>query len=150
MVGEQLELTFGITFDCADARVQARFWALALGYVEAPPPEGWSTWEAFLTDHGVPVEEWADGAALCPASGQGPTIGFLRVPEPKTVKNRVHLDLKVSGGRHVDQALRDARIRAKQSELSNAGATTQREVWVEDRLDHLLMLDPEGNEFCIV
>jgi hypothetical protein len=72
------------------------------------------------------------------------------VPEPKTAKNRVHLDLKVSGGRHMDQALRETRIRAKESELSNAGATTQREVWVDERLDHLLMLDPEGNEFCIV
>ena len=150
MVREQRELWFGITFDCDDARVQARFWALALGYVEAPAPEGWSTWEAFLTDQGVPVEEWAYGAALCPASGLGPTISFLRVPEPKTAKNRVHLDLKVSGGRHVDQSLRETRIRDKQSELSNAGATTHREVRVDDRLDHLVMLDPEGNEFCIV
>ena len=94
---------------------------MALGYVEAPPPAGWSTWEAVLTYQGVPVEEWADGAALRPASGQGPTISFLRVPEPKATKNRVHLDIKVSGGRHVDQPLREARIRAKQSEhVANA------------------------------
>jgi Glyoxalase-like domain len=90
------------------------------------------------------------GATLCPASGRGPTIGFLRVPEPKTAKNRAHLDLKVSGGRHADQALGETRIRAKQSELSNAGATTLREEWVDDRLDHLVMSDPEGNEFCVV
>ena len=49
------------------------------------------------------------------------------------------------GGSHLG-----ARIRAKQSELSNAGAMTLREAWVDDRLDHLVMLDPKGNEFCIV
>jgi len=112
---EPVETTFGITVDCVDARAQARFWALALGYVEAPPPQGWASWEAFLTDYGVPEEEWNDGASLRPATGAGPTLGFLRVPEPKTVKNRVHLDVKVSGGRHVDQALRESRIRASRT-----------------------------------
>lgn len=150
MTDEQVETTFGITMDCADARAQARFWALALGCVEAPPPQGWSTWEAFLTDNGVPEEEWDDGASLRPTDGVGPGLGFLRVPEPKTVKNRMHLDVKVSGGRHVDQALREKRIRAKQAQLADAGATLVREDMVEDRLDHLVMLDPEGNEFCIV
>lgn len=147
---EPSEPTLGITFDCANPALVARFWALALGYVEAPPPEGWSTWAEFLTDQGVPEEEWADGAALRPSSGHGPTISFLRVPEPKTAKNRVHLDIKASGGRHVDQGLREARIRSKEADLIAAGATTLREDLVEDRLDHLVMQDPEGNEFCIV
>jgi len=150
MADEQVETTFGITVDCVDARAQARFWALALGYVEAPPPQGWSTWEAFLTDYGVPEEEWNDGATLRPATGVGPSLGFLRVPEAKTVKNRVHLDVKVSGGRHVDHPLRVTRIRTKQAELTEAGATLLRENHVEGRLDGLVMLDPEGNEFCIV
>ena len=51
---------------------------------------------------------------------------------------------------HTDQDLREVRIRAKQSELVDAGATTLHENRVGGRLDHLVMLDPEGNEFCIV
>lgn len=150
MDDEQVATTFGITFDCADAEAQARFWALALGYVEAPPPSGWTSWAEFLTEHGVPEEEWSDGAAICSPAGKGPTVGFLRVPEAKTAKNRLHLDVKVSGGRRVDQELRTSRIRAKQDELTRAGAKTLREDRVEGRLDHLVMTDPEGNEFCIV
>lgn len=51
--------------------------------------------------------------------------------EPKTAKNRVHIDVKVSGGRRVDQALREAWIRVQEAELTTAGATTQREDLVE-------------------
>ncbi|KGN34236.1 glyoxalase [Knoellia sinensis KCTC 19936] len=138
-----------MTFDCVDAQVVATFWCRALGYVEAPPPTGWSDWPSFLRDHDVPEEEWGDGAAIRPATGEGPTISFLKVPEPKSVKNRVHLDVKVSGGRHVDQELRLTRIRAKESDLVAHGATTQREDVVDGHLDHLVMTDPEGNEFCI-
>ena len=140
----------GITFDCADAGLLARFWALALGYRESPPPEGWSSWAAFLTDQQVPVEEWGDGATIKPVSGDGPTISFLSVPEPKVVKNRVHLDVKVSGGRHVEQATREERIRTKATELSRHGASLLDEQHVDGHLDHLVMADPEGNEFCIV
>ena len=140
----------GITVDCADAQVVAQFWCRALGYVEAPPPEGWSDWPGFLRDQGVPEEEWGDGATIRPASGQGPSISFLKVPEAKTVKNRVHLDVKVSGGRHVDQVLREERIRATQADLVAHGARHARDVDDEGWLDHVLMEDPEGNEFCIV
>lgn len=142
--------TFGITVDCVDARVVAQFWALALGYRPAPPPAGWQSWEQFLTDHEVPPEEWGDGAVIEPVSGDGPTISFLKVPEPKAVKNRVHLDLKVSGGRRVDQTVREERIRDKADELVGHGATVLREERVEGHLDHLVLADPEGNEFCIV
>lgn len=140
----------GITVDCADAQVVAAFWCRALGYVEAPPPAGWSDWPSFLRDQDVPEEEWGDGAAIRPASGDGPAISFLRVPERKTVKNRVHLDVKVSGGRNVDQVLRLSRIRAKEADLVAHGAHAQREDHVDGHLDHIVMLDPEGNEFCIV
>ncbi|KGN36195.1 VOC family protein [Knoellia subterranea] len=142
-------LVLGITCDCADAQVVSRFWARALGWVEAPPPEGWDDWPTFLRDHEVPEEEWGDGAAIRPAAGDGPTISFLKVPEAKTVKNRVHLDVKVSGGRHLDQELRLSRMCAKEADLVAHGATTLREDVVDGHLDHLVMLDPEGNEFCI-
>lgn len=143
------EAVLGLTFDCVDAPALAAFWALALGYVEAPPPEGWATWDAFLTDQQVPQEEWDEGAEIQPTSGTGPTISFLKVPEPKVAKNRVHLDVKVSGGRHIEPSLRTARIRVKAAELIAAGATVQREDHVNGSLDHLVMADPEGNEFCI-
>lgn len=143
-------MEFGITFDCADAPRLARFWARALGYVEALPPEGWDTWEQFLTDYDVPAEEWADGAAIAPPDGEGPRVSFLRVPESKMVKNRIHLDLKVSGGRHLDQALREQRIRDWAAELVSEGAAVLSEEWADGHLDHLVMADPEGNEFCIV
>lgn len=140
----------GLTFDCADASTMARFWCRALGYVESPPPRGWSDWPSFLRDHEVPEEEWGDGATIRPGSGVGPSINFLRVPEPKTVKNRVHLDVRVSGGRDVEQSLREERIRATETDLVAHAARRQREDRVDGRLDHLVMEDPEGNEFCIV
>jgi hypothetical protein len=140
----------GLTFDCADPVAQARFWNQALGYVDAPPPAGWETWEAFLTDHGVPPDEWGDGAAICDPSGTRPAISFLKVPEPKSAKNRLHLDVKISGGRHADSTQRTARIEAKVAELTEAGAAVDQRYDIDGRLDHVVMLDPEGNEFCIV
>jgi catechol 2,3-dioxygenase-like lactoylglutathione lyase family enzyme len=143
-------LEIGLTFDCTDAPALARFWCRALGYVEATPPEGWDTWEAFLIDQGVPEDEWGDGAAIRDPAGVRPTISFLNVPEPKRAKNRLHLDVKISGGRHVDACQRTERIEAKVAELVSAGAVVQSRDTVHDRLDHVVMLDPEGNEFCVV
>ena len=140
----------GMTFDCADPVAQARFWAVALGHVRSPPPEGWDTWEAFFTDHDVPPDEWDDGAAICDPAGVRPAISFLKVPEPKRAKNRLHLDLKVSGGRHVDEADRTRRIEAKVSELLDAGASVLARDLVRGHVDHVVMLDPEGNEFCVL
>lgn len=144
------DVRLGITIDCRDAGAMARFWRSALSYDEAPVPEGWTSWEAFLTAQGVPREEWDDGAVIAPPDGLGPTISFLKVPESKVVKNRVHLDVKVSGGRKVDPRTRERRIQAKEADLLAAGASTLREDRVGGNLDHLVMADPEGNEFCIV
>ncbi len=140
----------GLTFDCADPAAQALFWAVALDYVPSSPPNGWDTWEAFWTDHEVPPDEWDDGAAICDPAGLRPAISFLKVPEPKRAKNRLHVDLKVSGGRHVDHNERLQKIEAKVSELSAAGATVQTRDTVQGHLDHVVMFDPEGNEFCVV
>ena len=147
---DDVQVELGITVDCADAQALARFWCHALDYVEAPPPQGWSDWPSFLRDHDVPEAEWDDGATIRPRSGSGPSISFLRVPEPKAVKNRVHLDVRVSGGRDVDQSLREQRIHATEADLVGRGARRLREDRVDGRLDHLVMQDPEGNEFCIV
>ena len=82
--------------------------------------KGWDTWEAWLTDHDVPPEEWDDGASICDPAGAYPTISFLKVPEPKTAKNRMHLDVKVSGGRHLGAEERTPRIEGKVAELRRA------------------------------
>jgi hypothetical protein len=72
---------WSLTFDCHDAEAMARFWTVALGYVESPPPEGWDTWEDWLRHFDVPEEEWGDGASLQDPQGVLPKISFLRVPE---------------------------------------------------------------------
>ena len=139
-----------LTVDCRDVAVVAAFWTEALGYVDRPPPRGWDSWEDWLRDMHVPEEEWGDGANLVDPEGELPAISFLRVPEDKTVKNRVHLDLQVSGGRDVDQALREERIGGFVERLTAAGASVLAEHHDGDRLDHVVLADPEGNELCVV
>jgi hypothetical protein len=126
------------------------FWRTALGYISPPPPEGWTSWQDWLRDQDVPEEEWPDGAGLDDPDGRLPDISFLRVPEGKTAKNRVHLDLQVSGGRHLDQGLRRTLIEAEVDRLVAAGATVLRRDENRGELDHVVMADPEGNEFCVV
>jgi hypothetical protein len=147
-----MTMKWTMTIDCADPAVLARFWCTALGYVASDPPKGWDTWEAFFTDQNVPEDEWNDGAAVSDPNGVLPAISFLKVPERRTVKNRLHLDLQVSGGRAEPQALREQRIRDVADRLTAAGATIVHEVLVEGTadLDHLWMADPEGNDFCVV
>ena len=139
-----------LTFDCHDARRVAAFWAVALGYVQAPPPTGWATWQDWLRDFDVPEDEWDDGAALVDPNGLQPRISFLRVPEPKVVKNRIHLDLQVSGGRHVEQSKRERAIRDTVERLVAAGGEVLVESPEAGPLDHVVMCDPEGAEFCVV
>ena len=118
--------------DAADPQRLAAFWAAALGYV----PE--------------PGYDFEDGASLVDPDGVLPAISFLRVPEGKTAKNRVHLDIRVAAGRDVDPGVRGQWIRAKAAELVEAGATTVREEsYGGPDLGHIVMLDPEGNEFCV-
>ncbi|MBO0866714.1 MAG: hypothetical protein J2P16_16765 [Mycobacterium sp.] len=82
---------WSVTIDCAHPPAMAQFWALALGYTVPPPPVGFTTWAEWLTHHNVPEEEWEDGAYLHDPDGVGPTLSFLKVPEGKVVKNRLHL-----------------------------------------------------------
>jgi hypothetical protein len=80
--------------------------------------------------------------------GQRPGISFLRVPEPKTAKNRCHLDVRPAVGVE-DADQRDEVIRAKVSDLVAAGATVTREASWEGHIEGVVMADPEGNEFCV-
>lgn len=140
-----------LTVDCARPSVVAAFWAFALGYVEPPPPEGFATWEDWFRHQGVPENEWDDGAYLADPDGVGPRMSFLRVPEGKICKNRVHIDVQAGGGREVPWDVRWPRVIAAVERLTQAGATIVRE-YADDngRPDHIMMGDPEGNEFCVV
>jgi catechol 2,3-dioxygenase-like lactoylglutathione lyase family enzyme len=139
-----------ITFDCADPATLASFWCQALGYVDGAPPAGFATWEEWLASAGVPPEEWGDGAYIEDPAGLRPSISFLKVPEPKTAKNRVHLDVQAGGGRGEPQEVRWARVLAAVARLTEAGATVVREDRQDGVPDHFVMADPEGNEFCVV
>ncbi|WP_456844527.1 VOC family protein [Cellulomonas sp. P5_C6] len=139
-----------VTFDCTSPMAMARFWGPALGYVEPPPPDGFDTWDVWAEHHEVPPDERDDGAYLADPDGMLPSLSFLRVPEGKVVKNRLHLDLRESGGRSAPQAEREARIRAAVARLTAAGATVLAEHTLRGDLDHVVLADPEGNEFCVV
>jgi Glyoxalase-like domain len=117
--------------DAVDPDAIAAFWARALGYVA----------EAGYDD--------PDGASIVDPEGRGPAIGFLRVPEGKTAKNRMHIDIRVAGEPPWDMAERERLIRVKVVELVRDGATAVREEFYDDHLGHVVMLDPEGNEFCV-
>ncbi|MDT7572734.1 MAG: hypothetical protein QOE05_2908 [Actinomycetota bacterium] len=134
-----------VAFDCADPGALAEFWAQALpGYQLQPPPAGFGSWEAFLEAQHVPKEEWNSRSAIV---GDGPRLFFQRVPEPKTVKNRVHLDLHAGGGPSVPVEEQRTKVRAAVARLQGLGASFVEEceemgvVWA-------VMTDPEGNEFC--
>lgn len=138
---------FQITFDAHDPRSQAEFWAAALGYVVQPPPDGYDTWDDFADAVGIPEDRRGDLAAVVDRDGVMPRVLFARVPEDKVVKNRVHLDVNVTDP-SMDIDDRRALIDSEVERLIQLGATK-----VEDRGDRsetwTVMLDPEGNEFCI-
>jgi hypothetical protein len=104
-----------VTFDCDDALVVASFWATALG-----------------TD--LDEESTSERAFVEAAGWGGPNMWFVRVPEPKTAKNRMHFDLRAP----------DGDIAGEVARLAALGATVVR---VGDELT--VMQDPGGNEFCV-
>lgn len=141
---------WNVTIDCASPGLVAKFWAVALGYIDSPPPTGSDSWEDWLRENGVPEEEWDDGVYLVDPDGTRPKLSFLKVPELKVVKNRVHIDVVASGGRHLPHDERWVNIRRKVGELKTAGGVVIRTDELDGRPDHVVMTDPEGNEFCVV
>jgi Glyoxalase-like domain len=117
--------------DAADPHALAAFWALALDYVSEPGYDD------------------PDGASIVDPDGVGPAIGWLRVPEGKTAKNRLHIDIRVAGEGPWDMVERERLIRELWPRLEAAGATYVREELYDGALGHVVMLDPEGNEFCV-
>lgn len=103
-----------LTFDCQDALRLAEFWAATLG-------------------SNVDEDSTAEKAFVEAAGWGGPNIWFNAVPEPKSAKNRLHLDLRAPGV-----------VSGEVARLVALGATVVREA------DDLVTLqDPEGNEFCV-
>jgi len=139
-----------LTVDCAHPASLASFWRLALGYIDGSPPAGFASWAEWLTQAGVPPEEWDDGAYIEDPDGVGPAISFLKVPEPKVAKNRVHLDIQAGGGRSEPGEIRWPRVIEAVGRLTAAGATAIREDVQNGVPDHVVMADPEGNEFCVL
>lgn len=141
---------FQLVVDCARAEVLARFWAAALRYELAPAPAGFATWRDYYRRLGVPEEDLTDEVdRISDPEGRGPDIWFHVVPDPKVVKNRLHLDIHASGEWSDPIAARIQRVDAEAARLAELGATITGAF--EEGLDHYAvgMKDPEGNEFDI-
>ena len=146
-----MAVSFQLVIDCTDPERLCHFWAAALRYELEPSPAGFATWDDYWRDVGVPEEELGLGAdRIADPDGAGPRIWFQVVPEPKSVKNRLHLDIRASGGRAVPIATRKQRVDAEARRLTGLGAAVVR-ILEEEGLDHyaVAMTDPEGNEFDI-
>ncbi|WIM92643.1 VOC family protein [Actinoplanes oblitus] len=109
-----------ITVDARDAVTIATFWAALTGYQ-------------------LHEESTAEEALLTPAFPDAPGILFIKVPEGKTAKNRLHLDIQPPTG------TRDEFV----PQLQAAGATIHEDHRKPDGTGWVTMLDPEGNEFCV-
>jgi hypothetical protein len=143
---------FQLVIDCADPDRMSRFWAEALRYVIEPPPEGFGSWDDYYRDLGLPDEDLGIGEdSIVDPDGGGPRFWFQQVPERKTIKNRLHIDVGVSGGRSIPLETRVQRIEAEADRLVALGATIRLKPPVDPSFDHyaIAMLDPEGNEFDI-
>lgn len=103
-----------VSFDAADALTLARFWAAVLG-------------------SDVEADSTAEKAFVEAAGWGGPNIWFIRVPESKIAKNRMHFDLRAPGA-----------VAAEVSRLEKLGASV-----VHRHPGYTVMQDPEGNEFCV-
>jgi len=133
-----------ITVDCAEPAALARFWAAVLGY---PPPDVEGT-HAVLKALGQREDTLGNWYRIEDPAGVGPRLAFQRVPEPKVVKNRVHLDLNVGGPRTAPPQERRRRIDAEVDRL--VGLKARKVKTVEERGEYFVnMLDPEGNEFDV-
>jgi len=136
---------FQVVIDSSQPHELADWWAGALGWqVEPQDPAfiqrmvdaGHASAEDTTRHRGALV--WRVGAALNSPDPDRPRILFQQVPEPKTVKNRVHLDVRVGPDR------REAEV----SRLLGLGAT---ELWrgSQGPYEWVTLADPEGNEFCV-
>jgi Glyoxalase-like domain len=137
---------FQVTFDAHEPERLARFWAGVLGYVEQPPPPGFADADAFMASLGVAADWRERFFAIVDPEGKLPRVYFQRVPEGKTAKNRVHLDVNVGAGLSGDD--RRAAVRRRADDLVALGAIELRD-HSENGEYWIVLQDVEGNEFCV-
>jgi hypothetical protein len=135
---------FQVTFDCAEPERLARFWCEVLGYEVPSPPQGFGTWDDFHRSQSP--EDRGSWFACGDPSGVGPRLYFQRVPEGKTAKNRVHLDVRVGTGLVGEERL--ATLEAECTRLLALGAVRV-ELLYDGTDSCIVMQDIEGNEFCL-
>jgi catechol 2,3-dioxygenase-like lactoylglutathione lyase family enzyme len=130
-----------VVFDCADPERVARFWAAALGY---KLDWEWTDEEAmaYMRQNGLTDEQFGERSAASDPAGLGPRLFFQRVPEPKAVKNRQHVDVKAAEGELEQEVERLVGLGASVSNRHEGDFGPFHEI-------HYVMLDPEGNEFCV-
>lgn len=132
-----------VAIDCNEPERLAAFWASVLDYEVADPPSGYATWTEHAADQAEEAGEF--WIRIRDPDGNGPTLLFHRVPEPKTIKNRVHLDVRApsAGADHHGEELQ-----AFIARVIGWGGSKVRDV-VDDAGYFAVMQDPEGNEFCV-
>lgn len=136
---------FQVTIDSADPHALADWWADVLGWEVEPTneefirrmvAEGQAPEEATTTHNGALV--WKDGAAILHPGGAGPRVLFQLVPEAKTVKNRIHLDIRVGEDNREEEL---ERLQARGATFLHRGQ--------QGPSSWITLTDPEGNEFCL-
>ncbi len=147
------EFSFQITVDCAVPDTMAKFWAEALRYDLQEPPPPHESWRDYWIAAGHdPDDDFGDGYdAIVDPAGFGPRVWVQQVPETKSIKNRLHFDLLVGGGRTVPLENRKQRVHAEADRLTALGATVRHVMDNSESNPYAIaMSDPEGNEFDIV
>ena len=136
-----------VTFDCADPRALSLFWNDVLGYQLPPPPPGFADWDAFRET--LPPELRNSASASEDPAGVGPRLFFQQVPERKTAKDRVHLDVRAAPGLEGEERM--AALERECERLVGLGATRveRHEPGPPMAAGHIVMQDPEGHEFCL-
>ena len=136
---------FQVVVDCAAPHELADWWAEALGwqvevqdaaFIRRMIDAGYATDEETTTHRGALV--WKTGAAINSPDPNRPRVLFQEVPEGKTVKNRMHIDLRVGAERREDEVARLVAAGARELHRASQGPHE----WAT-------LADPEGNEFCV-
>ncbi len=146
-----------ITFDARDPRSLSCFWRDVLGYVHPGPPgidlvedaDPLQAWDEFLARAGVPVAQRNTRSAIEDPSGHGPRLFFQQSPADGDAGNRVHLDVRAAPGLSGDERM--AALEAECDRLVALGATRVRREEPAPPMGagHIVLADPEGNEFCL-
>src|SRR3954471_24659978 len=113
---------FDLTLDCQDALRLAEFWKIAVGYVDEPPPPPFRTRREWIEASGETVDGPLGGAWLHDPTGVAPRLCLLEVSEQKIAKNRLHMDLRVTGEGTPQE--RWAQVVHEVARLHAAGAST--------------------------